>query len=597
MGIQPKITGTTIERSYENYRENLFLVNRRYQRKLVWTISEKQAFIDSLINGYPVPSFLFASSVHNGQKCQEIIDGMQRLNAIFSFIENDYSTSDGKYYDLSATATTKQLMDNKQLTQKEPILNRTSSVSIASYELPFSIYEESSSDIIDEVFRRINANGKHLSRQEIRQAGATSEFAQLVRELATKLRGDVSHDDVLLLSKMCEISIQQDDESFEKTGINSEDVFWVKENIIQKKDLRLSVDEEIIADLLGAILSDDIPPSRITVLDSYYELNDDESETRSQKIENAIKIRGRELVLSQFLLVIDEIKKVFNNQNTTIIKHMSGSNQYRGPRYFQALFLTLFELLIKQEMRIKDYTGLFDKLHNISNTSMKISGGGGAWSATEKKDLVAANSAVLKAFFEERNETDPMLYPYSTEIETLLRQSRTENTQYDFKQGIFDLQTGKRNDELVEKIFKTLSCMGNSGKMAKGYVLIGIADNKIDADKIAEKYGSCYIQVGNFYITGINGEVESYCKGNFEIYFNIFKNAIQQLPMDEHYKRQIGTKIRLVNYNDKAVIILKIETDNGAIRFGNQYFTRIAANNNPKPVTAEEMPAFFAKFS
>lgn len=597
MGIQPKITGTTIERSYENYRENLFLVNRRYQRKLVWTISEKQAFIDSLINGYPVPSFLFASSVHNGQKCQEIIDGMQRLNAIFSFIENDYSTSDGKYYDLSATATTKQLLDNKQLTQKEPILDRTSSVSIASYELPFSIYEESSSDIIDEVFRRINANGKHLSRQEIRQAGATSEFAQLVRELATKLRGDVSHDDVLLLSKMCEISIQQDDESFEKTGINAEDVFWVKENIIQKKDLRLSVDEEIIADLLGAILSDDIPPSRITVLDSYYELNDDESETRSQKIENAIKIRGRELVLSQFLLVIDEIKKVFNNQNTTIIKHMLGSNQYRGPRYFQALFLTLFELLIKQEMRIKDYTGLFDKLHNISNTSMKISGGGGAWSATEKKDLVAANSAVLKVFFEERNETDPMLYPYSTEIETLLRQSRTENTQYDFKQGIFDLQTGKRNDELVEKIFKTLSCMGNSGKMAKGYVLIGIADNKRDADKIAAKYGSGYIQVGNFYITGINGEVESYCKGDFEIYFNIFKNTIQQLPMDEHYKRQIGTKIRLVNYIDKTVIILKIETDNGAIRFGNQYFTRIAANNNPKPVTAEEMPAFFAKFS
>ena len=68
MGLQPKITGTTIERSYENYRCDLFLVNRRYQRKLVWTISEKQAFIDSLINGYPVPSFLFASCTHNNQK-------------------------------------------------------------------------------------------------------------------------------------------------------------------------------------------------------------------------------------------------------------------------------------------------------------------------------------------------------------------------------------------------------------------------------------------------------------------------------------------------------------------------------------------------
>ena len=596
MGLQPKIIGTTIERSYENYRNNLFLVNRRYQRKLVWTIDEKQAFIDSLINGYPVPSFLFATSTHNDQKCQEIIDGMQRLNAIFSFIENSYSTSDGKYFDLSATAITKQLLDNKVLMQREPILDRTSSVSIASYELPFSIYVENAPDIIDEVFRRINANGKHLSRQEIRQAGATGEFAQLVRELATKLRGDVSHDDILLLSKMSEISIQQDDESFEKTGIKADDVFWVKENIIQKKDLRLSVDEEIIADLLGAILSDDIPPSRLSVLDSYYELNEDEPETRGAKIENAIKIRGKELITSQFLLVIDEIKKVFHERNTTIIKHILGPTQYRGPRYFQVLFLTMYDLLIKQEMKINDYSGLFNKLHNISDTTLKISGGGGAWSATEKKDLVAASGAVLKEFFEERNENDPMLYPYSTEIETLLKQSQTENTQYDFKQGIFDLQTGKRNDDLIKKIFKTLSCMGNIGKMAKGYVLIGIADNKNDAVKITEKYGNEYIQVGNFYITGINGEVETYCKGNYEEYYAIFRNAIQNLPMDDHYKRQIGAKIRMVNYNEKTVIILKIETDNGAIRFGDNFYTRIAANNNPTPVTAAEMQAFFAKF-
>lgn len=596
MGSQPKISGNTIERSFETYKNNVYIVNRRYQRKLVWTINEKRAFIDSLINGYPVPSFLFATTIHNSQKRQEIIDGMQRLNAIFAFIENDYSTFDGRYFDLSATAITKQLLDDNILIQKEPVLDRVSSVSIASYELPFSIYEESSPDVIDEVFRRINANGKHLSPQEIRQAGSTSEFAQLVRELATKIRGDVSHDDILLLSKMSEISIQQEDESYEKRGINAEEVFWVKENIIQKKDLRLSVDEEIIADLLGAILSDEIPPSRVSVLDDYYELNDDEPESRSAKIENALNTRGKELVSTQFLTVIDEIKKVFFEQNTTIMKHLTGTNKYKGPRYFQALFLTMYDLIVKREKKIVNYSGLFEKLHDISNSSMKISSGGGAWSATEKKDLIAANSSILSEFFEDRSEKDPMLYSYSTEIETLLKQSQTENTQYDFKQGVFDLHTGKKNDKLIEKIFKTLSCMGNCGKMEKGYVLIGIADNKNDADKIVEKYKTDYIQVGNFYITGINGEVNMYCDGDYDSYFNIFKDAIQQLPMDEHYKRQIGTKIRMVNYINKTIIILKIETDNGAIRFGDQYFTRIGANNNPEPVSAVEMPSFFSRF-
>ena len=164
----------------------------------MWNINEKEAFIDSLKNGYPVPLFLFSINDYKGARRQEIIDGMQRLNAVFGFIENEF-TIDGCYFDLSSTALTKQLFDEKKLEQKEPILDRTSCVSIASYELPFSVYDEDNPDIIDEVFRRINSNGKHLSRQEIRQAGATGEFAELVRVLSTKLRGDVSHEDILLL--------------------------------------------------------------------------------------------------------------------------------------------------------------------------------------------------------------------------------------------------------------------------------------------------------------------------------------------------------------------------------------------------------------
>lgn len=83
MGLQPKINGKTVERSYEDYRNGIYLVNRRYQRKLVWNGNEKEAFIDSLKNGYPVPLFLFSVNEYKGQRRQEIIDGMQRLNAIF----------------------------------------------------------------------------------------------------------------------------------------------------------------------------------------------------------------------------------------------------------------------------------------------------------------------------------------------------------------------------------------------------------------------------------------------------------------------------------------------------------------------------------
>ena len=592
MGLQPKINGKTVERAYEDYRNGIYLVNRRYQRKLVWNKNEKEAFVDSLKNGYPVPLFLFSVNEYKGQRRQEIIDGMQRLNAIFGFIENEYEI-DGYYFDLSSTALTKQLLDENILKQHTPILDRTSCVNIASYELPFSSYDEDNPDIIDEVFRRINSNGKHLSRQEIRQAGATGEFAELVRVLSTKMRGDVSHDDVLLLDQMKDISIQQDGNKY---GINADDVFWVKQNIIDKKDLRLSMDEEIVGDLVGAMVSETMPPSRVSVLDAYYYIDAEEEDSRGYKTEKAIQVRGTETISTQFLYIIDEIKKIFFGKEHTIMQHILNQKVYRGPRYFQSLFLSLYELLIKDEMKILDYDEVYEKLFNIADRTMIISGGGGAWSAKEKTEVVTKTVSILKSAFVERTEADPMHYSYATEIETLLKQSKTENAQYDFKQGIHDLVSGKRNEQLISKIFKTLTAMGNSGKNATGYILIGVADKFVDAEKIARKYAVEYIKVGNFYITGIDGEVSHFYNNDYDAYFSQIKNSLQQMPLDEHYRRQIGTKMRMVNYYGRAVIIIKIVSDNGAVMFENNYYTRTGANNDPEPVSAPEMPAFFAKF-
>lgn len=591
---QPTINGKVVERSYEDYRNDLYLVNRRYQRKLVWGVSEKRAFIDSLANGYPVPLFLFSISTYKDKVRNEIIDGMQRLNAIFSFIENEYPLENGYYFDLSATALTKDLMDKGELIQKEPVLDRSVCVRIVSYELPYSIYNESNPNVIDEVFRRINSNGQHLSRQEIRQAGATSEFAQLVRLLSTQIRSDVSHDDLLLLSQMQEISINQENNNI---GINAESVFWVKENIINKEDLRQSMDEEQVADILAAMVINPIPPSNVSILDEYYGFRNVDSEIRGQKIEDAILANNPERLLDQFLYVLDEIKKTFYNRPRSIIGHMVGPRVYKGPRYFQVLFLSMYELLVRQEKKIIDYDSLFNKLDNIGNRTMSISGGGGWWSSKEKTDLISATAAVLSPHFVDRTDGDPMYYSYTTELETLLRQSRTENSQYDFKQGIFTLATGVRNDDLIRKIFKTLSAMANLGKNAVGYVLIGVADNLEDVKLICDRYQSDYRRVGSFYITGVDGEVHEFMNGNYDRYYDIYKNAINNMPISEHYKRQLGSKMRMVNYYSKSVIIIKIVCDNGAVIFGDGYYTRSGASNDPTPVSLESMPAFFAKFN
>lgn len=113
------VKGESIERLYTQYRERRYLVNRRYQRKLVWTLDEKINFIDSIKSGFPVPIVLFADARGSKENLLEIIDGMQRLNAIMSFIENDYSV-DGDYFDLETMATTKLLLDTNKINQNFP---------------------------------------------------------------------------------------------------------------------------------------------------------------------------------------------------------------------------------------------------------------------------------------------------------------------------------------------------------------------------------------------------------------------------------------------------------------------------------------------
>ncbi len=70
-----------------------------------------------------------------------------------------------------------------------------------------TIYEANSNKEIEDVFNRINSNGKHLSAQEVRSAGVTSNFAELVRLLACEIRGDVSRE-IVPLTEMPEISIK-----------------------------------------------------------------------------------------------------------------------------------------------------------------------------------------------------------------------------------------------------------------------------------------------------------------------------------------------------------------------------------------------------
>ena len=66
------------------------LIIPEVQRDLVWTKSQNQLLIDSLFKDFDIPKVYFRDVTDaNGLK-YAVIDGQQRLNAIFSFLSNSY---------------------------------------------------------------------------------------------------------------------------------------------------------------------------------------------------------------------------------------------------------------------------------------------------------------------------------------------------------------------------------------------------------------------------------------------------------------------------------------------------------------------------
>lgn len=170
---------------------------------------------------------------------------MQRLDAIFSFIQGEFNLENDKYngyFDLETMALTKQLLDEGKLNQQEPKLPRDICTHIANYPLPFSI-TQFDDEHVEEIFRRINASGRQLSKQDLRQAGAIGIFSELVRKTSNRVRRNSSTSDILELSQMRKISLSNRDLNY---GIKLEEVFWVKQGIITIKNMRESMDEQMV---------------------------------------------------------------------------------------------------------------------------------------------------------------------------------------------------------------------------------------------------------------------------------------------------------------------------------------------------------------
>lgn len=560
--IQPE----TIETLYGYFKEDKLLVNRRYQRKLVWTIEEKEGFIDSISLNFPVPLILVAQVKFKESNRYEIIDGMQRLDSVVSFIEGEFPLN-GKYFDLDTVASTKYLLDKGILKQNLPKLDRESCKRIATYQIPMSISSFEDESAIDIIFKRINSNGKHLSQQELRQAGSESRFAYLVRKIAESIRGDVSLGDRLFLSNMKRISINSKDLSY---GINMGGIFWRKHNIVTNENIRQSRDEELVANILSSILIDPRPSATAKNLDGFYSLDD----RKNMVIETQIKKYGEQKCIDTFEAVFEELRKTFDVSGKSFHKVLFKKETTYINRSFHVVFLAFHDLLVKEGLKITDYNKLTAKLEGVGDSlltpnieQLNLSG--------PRETAVSAIKGIIGDFTAKRQISDPALNNGVTKLENILSGIVTEGTNVDFKIGLHRLDTkGEFDKNALDKVLKSLTAMANIGLGTIGYIIIGVADDAEDSGRYEKHYKSRSRKVKNFYVTGVNEEMKKYAKA--EAYKELVENSIRNSEIGPSlYKDQLLRNIDCFTYYEKTVLILKIEAEKEPCKFGQKYYERL----------------------
>lgn len=152
-----------------------------YQREGdIWSTSKKQLFIDSLINNLDVPKLYFhevAKSTTYPYR-YAVVDGKQRLEALFDFLNDKFPISDD-FEDLSGEGRD---IKGKKYSEFLQVGIRFKTLFDAT-QLPIFVIKTEDKDLIDEMFYRLN-EAAPLNAAEKRNS-FRGPYPKIVRDLAS----------------------------------------------------------------------------------------------------------------------------------------------------------------------------------------------------------------------------------------------------------------------------------------------------------------------------------------------------------------------------------------------------------------------------
>lgn len=157
---------------WQMHKEGQLLLSPEFQRNSVWPNPAKAYLIDTILNDRPMPLFFLqrGRSAQSGKTAYSVIDGQQRLRAIFDFLDDRFPLSQSK-----GSTFFKKRFSELPANWQDRILD---------YDLIVDELSGYTDEDIRDIFVRMNRYVVKLSLQELRHAKSKGVFRDFVEEIA-----------------------------------------------------------------------------------------------------------------------------------------------------------------------------------------------------------------------------------------------------------------------------------------------------------------------------------------------------------------------------------------------------------------------------
>jgi hypothetical protein len=353
--------------------------------------------------------------------------------------------------------------------------------------------------------------------------------------------------------------------------VQADEVFWVNQGILRSTDLRDSMDEQCIADIAACVVGGEPIERTKDALDEIYV----QGSTEADRVLSALEVYGPSKFSDEFNYCIDEIKKVCAAEKPEklrgVVFKKSTTNPF--PSVFAVLIIAFYELIIKESKKVTDYSGVKRALTNLSD---RIEIGRKAISPDERRKNIDTVKGLVGAYFVSGDMSASEIYRSHTtiDVEAVIRRSEIELANYELKQGLLFLSDkGGVDENIIDKIVKTICAIANNGPESVGKIIIGVTDKDNDTARIQEIDKIDPKKIGKRFVVGVNREAKR-LGITVEKYFSMWKDGIRKSSLSSAVRDSVLSNIDFNSFYGLGVIVITIPSQSELSYIGEEVYWR-----------------------